>query len=60
MELTGEPAVEIAHRIGLVLRLRPRPMIVRMQRYQAKEAILKLARGRGEVFFFRHASEDIS
>ena len=50
-ELTCEPAVEIAHRVGPVHSVKPRPMIVRMQRYLAKEAILKLARNKREVLF---------
>ncbi|KAJ4920544.1 hypothetical protein JOQ06_024743, partial [Pogonophryne albipinna] len=50
-ELSCEPAVEIAYRIGQWTDLRPRPMIVTMQRYQAKEDILKLARSKGEILF---------
>lgn len=50
-ELSCEPAVEIASRIGQGTDLRPRPMIVTMQRYQAKEDILKLARSKGEIIF---------
>ncbi|KAJ4929921.1 hypothetical protein JOQ06_018941 [Pogonophryne albipinna] len=48
-ELSCELAVEIAYRIGQGTDLRPRPMIVTMQRYQAKDAILKLARSKGEI-----------
>ncbi|KAJ4949709.1 hypothetical protein JOQ06_021218 [Pogonophryne albipinna] len=51
-ELSCELAVEIAYRVvGQGTDLRPRPMSVTMQRYQAKEAILKLARSKGEILF---------
>lgn len=50
-ELKYDPVVDIANRIGPVIKSRPRPMIVRMQSYQAKEAILKLARKKREVIF---------
>lgn len=41
-----------AHWAGPELKLGSRPMIVRMQKYQAKEAILRLARSRGEFSFW--------
>lgn len=50
-ELACEPAVEIAHGVGPVHSSKPRPTIVRMQRYQTKETILKLARTKREVMF---------
>lgn len=50
-QLIYEPAIEIAHKIGPVLRLRPRPMIIRMQRHRTDEAMLKLENGRGGYFF---------
>lgn len=43
--------MEIAHRVGLITRLGARGMIVRMQRYAAKEAIIKLAKEEGVIHF---------
>ncbi len=44
--LPCQPDVEIAHRVGLATGKEsgPRPMIVRLQRYQAKEAITQIAK----------------
>lgn len=38
------PDVEIAHRVGPPTKFGPRPMIVRLQRYLAKDAILQIAK----------------
>lgn len=43
-KLPCEPEVEIAHRVGPATRTGSRPMIVRLQRYQVKEAILNIAK----------------
>jgi len=43
-KLPCTPEVEIAHRVGPVTKHGSRPMIVRMQRYAAKEAILQIAK----------------
>ena len=46
------PEVEIAHRVGPATKSGPRPMIVRMQRYLAKDAILQIAK-KERVLHFR-------
>lgn len=43
--------VEIAHRVGPVTKHGSRPMIVRMQRYAAKEAILQIAKQEKVIHF---------
>ncbi|ROL52216.1 LINE-1 retrotransposable element ORF1 protein [Anabarilius grahami] len=43
-KLSYKLEVEIAHRVGPVTKHGSRPMIVRMQRYVAKEAILQIAK----------------
>lgn len=43
-KLPYKPEVEIAHRVGPVTKHGSRPMIVRMQRYAVKEAILQIAK----------------
>ena len=50
-KLPVEPGVEIAHRIGQVPKSGGRAMMVRMQRYAAKEAILKRAKENGVIEF---------